>query len=33
VKIKIHLVIDDDDGHKETITDVVVLEKACQQIE
>jgi hypothetical protein len=33
MKIKAHLVIDDDDGHEETITDVVVLEKACQQIE
>ena len=33
MKIKVHLVIDDDDGHEATITDVVVLEKACQQIE
>ena len=33
MKITVHLVIDDDDGHEETITDVVVLEKACQQIE
>jgi hypothetical protein len=33
MKIKVHLVIDDDDDHEETITDVVVLEKACQQIE
>jgi hypothetical protein len=29
MKIKVHLVIDDDDDHEETITDVVVLEKAC----
>jgi hypothetical protein len=33
MKIKVHLVIHDDDDHEETITDVVVLEKACQQIE
>jgi hypothetical protein len=33
MKITVYLVIDDDDGHEETITDVVFLEKACQQIE
>jgi hypothetical protein len=31
MQIKVHLVVCDDDGHEETITDVVVLEKACQQ--
>ena len=33
MKITVQLVVCDDDGHEETITDVVVLEKACQQIE
>src|SRR5256885_10765653 len=33
MKIKVQLVVCDDEGHEETITDVVVLEKACQQIE
>jgi len=33
MKIKVHPVIDDNDGHEETITDVAVLEKTCQQLE
>ena len=33
MKIKVQLVICDDDGHEETHTDVIVLEKACQRIE
>jgi len=33
MKIKVQLVVCDDEGHEETLTDVVVLEKACQQIE
>jgi hypothetical protein len=33
MKVKMQLVMCDDEGHEETITDVVVLEKACQQIE
>lgn len=33
MKITVQLVVCDDDDHKETLTDVVVLEKACQQIE
>ena len=33
MKIKIQLVVCDDDGHEETCTDVVVLEKACKRIE
>jgi hypothetical protein len=33
MKITVHLVVCDDDGHEETFTDVVVLEKACQRIE
>ena len=33
MKITLQLVVCDDDGHEETFTDVVVLEKACQRIE
>ena len=33
MNITVHLVVCDDDGHEETFTDVVVLEKACQRIE
>ena len=33
MKVKRPLVMCDDEGHAETITDGVVLEKACQQIE
>jgi hypothetical protein len=33
MKITLQLVVYDDDGHKETFTDAVVLEKACQRIE
>jgi hypothetical protein len=33
MKIRVQLVVCDDDGHEETFTDVVVLEKACQRIE
>jgi hypothetical protein len=33
MKVKVQLVVCDDDGHDETVTDVVVLEKACQRIE
>ncbi|RPJ62548.1 MAG: ISKra4 family transposase [Acidobacteria bacterium] len=33
MKIKVQLVVCDDEGHEETLTDVVILEKACQQIE
>jgi glycyl-tRNA synthetase (class II) len=33
MKLKVQLVVCDDDGHEETFTDVVVLEKACQRIE
>jgi hypothetical protein len=33
MKITVQLVVCDDDEHQETLTDVVVLEKACQQIE
>ena len=33
MKIAHHLVVCDDDGHEETFTDAVVLEKACQRIE
>jgi hypothetical protein len=33
MKIKVQLVVCDDDGHEETATDVVVLKKACQQLE
>ena len=33
MKVKVQLVVCDDEGHEETVTDVVVLEKACQRIE
>jgi hypothetical protein len=33
MKLKVQLVVCDDDGDEETFTDVVVLEKACQRIE
>jgi len=33
MKIIVQLVVGEDDGHEETITDVVILEKTCQQIE
>jgi hypothetical protein len=33
MKVKVQLVVCDDDGHEETHTDVVILEKACQRIE
>jgi hypothetical protein len=33
MKITVQLVVCGDDGHEETFTDVVVLEKACQRIE
>jgi hypothetical protein len=33
MKIKVQLVVCDDDGDEETFTDVAVLEKACQRIE
>jgi hypothetical protein len=33
MKITVQLVVCDDDNHPETLTDVVVLEKACQRIE
>jgi glycyl-tRNA synthetase (class II) len=33
MKITVQLVVCDDDGHEETFTDVVVLEKACQRME
>jgi hypothetical protein len=33
MKIKVQLVVCDDDGHEATFTDVAVLEKACQRIE
>jgi hypothetical protein len=33
MKITLQLVVCDDDGHEETFTDAVVLEKACQRIE
>jgi hypothetical protein len=33
MKIKVQPVVCDDDGHEEKVTDVVVLKKACQQIE
>jgi hypothetical protein len=33
MKITVQLVVCDDDGHEETFTDAVVLEKACQRIE
>jgi hypothetical protein len=33
MKLKVQLVVCDDDGHEETFTDGVVLEQACQRIE
>jgi hypothetical protein len=33
MKITLQLVVCDDDGHEETFTDAVVLEKACQRLE
>ena len=33
MKLKIQLVVCDDEGHEETFTEVVVLEKACERIE
>jgi hypothetical protein len=33
VKVAGQLVVYDDDGHDETVTEVVVLEKPCQQME
>jgi hypothetical protein len=33
MKVKVQLVVYDDDGHEETHTDGVILEKACQRIE
>jgi hypothetical protein len=33
MKITVQLVVCDDDDHQETLTDVIVLEKACQRIE
>ena len=33
MKITVQLVMCDDDGHEETVTEVVILEKACQRIE
>jgi len=33
MKIKVQLVVCDDEGHEETFTDVVVLEKGCARIE
>jgi hypothetical protein len=33
MKIRVQLVVCDDDGHEATCTDVAVLEKACQRIE
>jgi hypothetical protein len=33
MKITVQLVVCDDDSHEETLTDVVILEKACQRIE
>jgi hypothetical protein len=33
MKVKVQLVMCDDVGHPETVTDVVILEKACQRIE
>ena len=33
MKITVQFVVCDDDGHEETFTDVVVVEKACQRIE
>src|SRR5262245_25878887 len=33
MKLKIQLAVCDDEGHEETFTDIVVLEKACQRLE
>ena len=33
MKFIVHLVVWDDGGHEETVTNVVFLEKACQHIE
>jgi hypothetical protein len=33
VKVTVQLIVYDDDGHDETVTEVVVLEKPCQQME
>src|SRR5882724_1277152 len=33
MKMTVQLVVCEDDGREETITDVVILEKTCQQIE
>ena len=33
MKIRVQLVVCDDDGHEATFTDVAVLEKACQRVE
>jgi hypothetical protein len=33
MKMTVQLVVGEDDGHEETITDVVILEKTCQQLD
>ena len=33
MKITVQLVVCEDDGHEETVTDVVILEKTCQRLE
>jgi hypothetical protein len=33
MKMTLQLVVCEDDGHEEMITDVVILEKTCQQLE
>jgi hypothetical protein len=33
MKIRVQLVVGDDNGHAGAVTDVAVLEKACQRIE
>jgi hypothetical protein len=33
MKMTVQLVVCEDDGREETITDVVILEKTCQQLE
>jgi hypothetical protein len=33
VKVTVQLIVYDDDGHDDTVTEVVVLEKPCQQVE
>ena len=33
MKLKVQFVVCEDNGHEETFTDVVVLDKACQRIE